>query len=205
MKYEWRKQEKELYFPKTIEIKEIPEQSFLILAGEGNPNSELFSQQIEALYNVSYGLRMKLKKSDFVYTVYPLEGVWTTKDGSKNEHLNKEQLVYRIMIRQPEQVTKEMVNDVITEVSKKKSNPFISQLSFEKYTDGLSIQMIHVGSYDTEVESFRQIDAFLEQTSYEWDWVMDDYVHREIYLSDARRVVPEKRKTLLRYKLKEKK
>ena len=177
--------------------------------GEGDPNSEMFSQQIEALYSVSYAIRMMLKKGEttdsFVYTVYPLEGIWTTKDGSKDENLNKDQLVYRIMIRQPEQVNLEMVSQAIQQTIKKKDNPYLNQLSFETYEDGMSIQMIHVGSFDTELESFKQMDRFLEGTAYERDWIMESYVHREIYLSDARKVVPEKRKTVLRYKLKEKK
>ncbi|MEG0285433.1 MULTISPECIES: GyrI-like domain-containing protein [Vagococcus] len=209
MKHEWRKQEKEIYLPKSIEIREIPRYSFLMFEGEGDPNSEMFSQQIEALYSVSYAIRMMLKKGEttdsFVYTVYPLEGIWTTKDGSKDENLNKDQLVYRIMIRQPEQVNLEMVSQAIQQTIKKKDNPYLNQLSFETYEDGMSIQMIHVGSFDTELESFKQMDRFLEGTAYERDWIMESYVHREIYLSDARKVVPEKRKTVLRYKLKEKK
>lgn len=209
MKHEWRKYEKEIYSPKSIEIREIPRYSFLMFEGEGDPNSEMFSQQIEALYSVSYAIRMMLKKGEttdsFVYTVYPLEGIWTTKDGSKDENLNKDQLVYRIMIRQPEQVNLEMVSQAIQQTIKKKDNPYLNQLSFETYEDGMSIQMIHVGSFDTELESFKQMDRFLEGTAYERDWIMESYVHREIYLSDARKVVPEKRKTVLRYKLKEKK
>ena len=209
MKHEWRKQEKEIYLPKSIEIREIPRYSFLMFEGEGDPNSEMFSQQIEALYSVSYAIRMMLKKGEttdsFVYTVYPLEGIWTTKDGSKDENLNKDQLVYRIMIRQPEQVNLEMVSQAIQQTIKKKDNPYLNQLSFETYEDGMSIQMIHVGSFDTELESFKQMDRFLEGTASERDWIMESYVHREIYLSDARKVVPEKRKTVLRYKLKEKK
>ena len=209
MKHEWRKYEKEIYSPKSIEIREIPRYSFLMLEGEGDPNSEMFSQQIEALYSVSYAIRMMLKKGEttdsFVYTVYPLEGIWTTKDGSKDENLNKDQLVYRIMIRQPEQVNLEMVSQAIQQTIKKKDNPYLNQLSFETYEDGMSIQMIHVGSFDTELESFKQMDRFLEGTAYERDWITESYVHREIYLSDARKVVPEKRKTVLRYKLKEKK
>ena len=209
MKHEWRKYEKEIYSPKSIEIREIPRYSFLMFEGEGDPNSEMFSQQIEALYSVSYAIRMMLKKGEttdsFVYTVYPLEGIWTTKDGSKDENLNKDQLVYRIMIRQPEQVNLEMVSQAIQQTIKKKDNPYLNQLSFETYEDGMSIQMIHVGSFDTELESFKQMDRFLEGTAYERDWITESYVHREIYLSDARKVVPEKRKTVLRYKLKEKK
>ncbi|MEG2937477.1 MAG: GyrI-like domain-containing protein, partial [Vagococcus sp.] len=153
-------------------------------------------------------IRMMLKKGiageSFLYTVYPLEGVWTTKEGSKDESLNKDQLVYRIMIRQLEQVTESVVSEAIEQTLKKKDNPYINQLKFETYTDGGSIQMIHTGSFDTEVQSFRQMDVFLETTEYERDWLMGDFVHREIYLSESRRVVPEKRKTLLRYKLKEK-
>lgn len=208
MKHEWRKAEKAIYLPKGIEIVDIPSYSFLILDGEGDPNSEMFASQIEALYSVSYSIRMMLKKGiteeSFIYTVYPLEGVWTTKDGSKDESLNKDQLVYRIMIRQPEQVTESIVSEAIEQTLKKKDNLYINQLKFETYTDGGSIQMVHTGSFDTEVQSFRQMDVFLETTEYERDWLMGDFVHREIYLSDARRVVPEKRKTLLRYKLKEK-
>lgn len=208
MKHEWRKAEKAIYLPKGIEIVDIPSYSFLILDGEGDPNSEMFASQIEALYSVSYSIRMMLKKGitgeSFIYTVYPLEGVWTTKDGSKDESLNKDQLVYRIMIRQPEQVTESIVSEAIEQTLKKKDNLYINQLKFETYTDGGSIQMVHTGSFDTEVQSFTQMDVFLETTEYERDWLMGDFVHREIYLSDARRVVPEKRKTLLRYKLKEK-
>ena len=121
-----------------------------------------------------------------------------------DESLNKDQLVYRIMIRQPEQVTESIVSEAIEQTLKKKDNPYINQLKFETYTDGGSIQMVHTGSFDTEAQSFRQMDVFLETTEYERDWLMGDFVHREIYLSDARRVVPEKRKTLLRYKLKKK-
>ncbi|MBP2966940.1 GyrI-like domain-containing protein, partial [Acinetobacter baumannii] len=135
-----------------------------------------------------------------VYTVYPLEGIWTTTDGSKDENLNKDQLAYRIMIRQPEQVNTEIVNQAIQQTLKKKDNPYLNRLSLETYEDGKSIQMIHVGSFDTELESFKQMDSFLEETEYERDWLMESYVHREIYLSDARKVLPEKRKTVLRYK-----
>lgn len=205
MKYEWRKQEKELYLPKEIDIRQIKKQSFLILEGMGDPNNNShYSEQIEALYSVSYSLRMTLKKQGFEYTVYPLEGVWTTNDGSKDENLNKAALVYRMMIRQPESVTDEMVQVAIKEVQLKKMNESVKEIIFEKYEDGTVIQTIHIGSFDTEIETFKKMDRFLEKTNYTKDWIMGKYSHREIYLSDFRRVIPEKRKTLLRYKLKEK-
>lgn len=209
MKYEWRKEEKLSYFPKKISIQKIPKYSFLILEGEGNPNSLDFSQRIEALYSISYGIRMYLKKGvsseSFEYTVYPLEGVWTTKDGSKDESLNKEMLLYRIMIRQPELVTEKILQEVIETTKKKKNNPYINKLKFERYEEGKVLQKIHVGSFETENQTFYEMDQFLEETNYERDWIMESFVHREIYLSDFRRVAPERRKTLLRYQLKEKK
>ncbi|HCM90801.1 MULTISPECIES: GyrI-like domain-containing protein [Vagococcus] len=205
MKYEWRKQEKELYLPKGIDIRQIKKQSFLILEGMGDPNNNChYLEQIEALYSVSYSLRMTLKKQGFEYTVYPLEGVWTTSDGSKDENLNKDALVYRMMIRQPESVTDEMVQVAIKEVHLKKRNELVKEIVFETYEEGTVIQSIHIGSFDTEIETFKKMDQFLEKTNDSKDWIMGKYAHREIYLSDFRRVMPEKRKTLLRYKLKEK-
>lgn len=207
MKHEWRKQEKDIYLPRKIEITKIPAFNFLILEGEGNPNRTEFSQQIEALYSVSYAIRIKLKKGigckAFEYTVYPLEGVWTTSDGSRDDSLNKEALVYRIMIRQPESVTKEMVLESIENTKVKKSNPYLDDLIFETYEEGLVSQIIHTGSFDTEQMSFEKMDMFLKEAGYSKNWTMKSYAHREIYLSDARRVAPEKRKTVLRYKLKE--
>ena len=207
MKYEWRKAEKSRYFPKGVEIRELTEQKYLILEGEGNPNNEHFSKQIEALYSVSYGIRMMLKKGlytpEYEYTVYPLEGVWTTSDDSKEENLNKDNLVYRIMIKQPDMVTEEIVQEAIEVAFKKKENAYIKKMTFESYSEGKIVQMIHIGSFDTEVETFKKIDSFLEETNYERDWIMEKFVHREIYLSDFRRVAPEKRKTLLSYQLKE--
>lgn len=209
MKYEWRKEEKHLYFPKKVEIVDVPEYTFFIIDGMGNPNDPLFSKEIEALYQASYSLRMLLKKGEFgepfEYTVYPLEGLWTTSDGSRDDGLNKDALVYRIMIRQPSGVTKEMANQSLAQVKIKKDNPFLDQIKIEQYTDGKVVQMLHVGPFENEKHTFEQMKNFLKKTSFEPKMYMDNYAHREIYLSDARRVAPEKRKTLLRYQLKEKK
>lgn len=206
MKYEWRKQEKSLYFPKDIEIRRVSSQSFLILDGQGDPNEPKFGQQVEALYTVSYAIRMMLKKGSYTepyeYTVYPLEGVWTTSDGSKNKNLNKNALVYRIMIRQPDLVNQEIVMKAIETTKAKKDNVYLEKIQFETYEDDLVIQAIHKGSFETEQETFLKMESVLEQSDFERDWIMSNYVHREIYLSDARRVAPDKRKTLLRYKLK---
>lgn len=105
MKYEWRKAEKQRYLPKQPALLQLPATPYLTIAGAGDPNQPDFAAHIAALYPVAYGIRQQLKQAGFEDTVYPLEGVWTTRDGSRNENLNKAALVYQLMIRQPDQVT----------------------------------------------------------------------------------------------------
>lgn len=204
-KYEWRKAEKELYLPKQLSVVDVPTSNYLTLEGTGNPNDPVFGDQIQALYPIAYALRMGYKKGlygdPFEFTVYPLEGVWTTSDGSRGDQLNKDALMYKLMIRQPNQVTSNQFSDALAATRKKKDVPFLDQVQFETYTEGLSLQMIHVGSFDTEGETFAKMQAYLAEHNLTKTTTMGDYQHREIYLSDFRRVAPEKRKTLLRYRL----
>lgn len=128
MKYEWRKQEKAYYLPKEPQLIEVPAYQFITLTGEGNPNRPEFSEQISALYMMAYGLRMGLKKGSFgntpfEYTVYPLEGVWTLPEKPQGP-IAKEELIYKIMIRQPEQVTADLAAEQLTQIMKKKENRF---------------------------------------------------------------------------------
>ncbi|KAF0820914.1 MULTISPECIES: GyrI-like domain-containing protein [unclassified Cytobacillus] len=207
MKFEWRKQEKNLYLPKQKpEVVTVPEQKFITIDGEGNPNSEDFSRRIEVLYSIAYAIRMMPRQGYtpegyFEYTVYPLEGLWDlTEEGRKLDTLDKDQLLYTIMIRQPDFVTKEIVERAIESVRKKKPNPLIDEVSFESMEDGLSVQMLHIGSYDEEPQSFRKMKEYIEENQLE----IATLKHREIYLSDARKVEPAKLKTVLRYKVKTK-
>lgn len=135
----------------------------------------------------------------FEYTVYPLEGVWDlTEEGRKLDTLNKDELVYTIMIRQPEFVTEEIVEKAFENVRKKKPNPLLDDVTFGTIKDGLSVQILHVGSYDSEPKSFKLMNEFTEENNLE----RISMTHREIYLSDFRRVEAEKLKTVLRYKVK---
>ncbi|WP_453991463.1 GyrI-like domain-containing protein [Bacillus nitroreducens] len=205
MKHEWRKHEKNLYIPKgKPELVTVPEQKFLMIKGQGNPNSEDFSDRINVLYSISYAIRMMPKggytpEGYFEYTVYPLEGIWDlTEAGRKQDTLNKDELVYTIMIRQPEFVTEEVVAKALEKVRKKKPHPLLEDVTFGVMEDGLSVQMLHVGPYDDEPESFKKMNEFIETNQLE----IATLVHREIYLSDARKVDPSKLKTVLRYRVK---
>ena len=205
MKHEWRKHEKELYIPKQKpELVSVPEQKFFMIKGKGNPNSDDFSEKIEVLYSLSYAIRMMPKQGYtpegyFEYTVYPLEGLWDlTEEGRRLDTLDKDELLYTIMIRQPNFVTKDIVDKAFEIARKKKSNPLLDEVLFDTIEDGLSVQMLHIGPYDDEPQTFEKMKQFIEDNHLE----IKTLRHREIYLSDARKVESAKLKTVLRYKVK---
>ncbi|WP_339926260.1 GyrI-like domain-containing protein [uncultured Cyclobacterium sp.] len=208
MKYEWRKSEKELYLPKAkpSQIK-VPAFKFISISGEGNPNSRHFSDCITVLYTLSYAIKMTLKKVGDPpeayqdYTVYPLEGDWDINATAKAKFdgsINKNDLVYAIMIRQPNFVQKSFYEEILAVTKKKKPQPLLERARFELIEEGPCIQMLHVGSYDNEAASFAKMDAYANEAGLE----RLSKTHKEIYLSDFRKVPVEKLKTVLRFKVK---
>ena len=196
MKYEWKKQEKELYLPKSEpQIIIVPKQKFIAIKGKGNPNEADFSERIGVLYSLAYAVRMMPKsgftpEGYFEYTVYPLEGVWDNCDVA-----DKSSYIYTIMIRQPEFVTDEIVAMATENTKKKKPHRFLSEVFFCDMEDGLSVQMMHIGDYDNETSSFAKMKKFMDNNAL----VRNTDKHREIYLSDAGKVERGKLKTVLRY------
>lgn len=204
MKYEWKKNEKELYGAKKIPaLVKIPKQGYIMIAGKGNPNDTDFSERVSVLYSVAYGVKMGYKAmrgnsgqseeyDDF--TVYPLEGMW---QGKKEAKLIKENLEYTIMIRQPDFISKEEIDQAIEKVMKKKPSPLLAEVFFDTMQDGRCIEVLHVGSFDEEPESFQKMEAFSVENGLKRcaGW------HREIYLNNAKRVSKSKLKTILRYQV----
>lgn len=204
MKHEWRKEEKSVYLPTSKpEIIEIPNYKYLTIEGEGNPNSESFTDCVVALYSLSYGIKMGPKKTAkpegyFDYTVYPLEGVWDINDKAKETFdgtINKDDLVFKLMIRQPDFVTAEMVENMLKITQEKKPQAFLDKVVFEEIEEGKCVQMLHLGSYDDEAASFAIMEEFAATSKLK----RVSKVHREIYLSDARKVSPQELKTVLRF------
>jgi hypothetical protein len=202
-KYEWRKHAKELYLPAKQPTKlVVPEMKFFTIAGSGNPNSEHFKEHIEILYGLSYAIRMMPKKGItpegyFEYTVFPLEGHWDLdEEGRKLDYLNKDHLVYKIMIRQPDFVTEELFQYAMDSVKQKNANPDVNNVQFESITEGLCVQAMHLGSYDDESETFRLMEEYCSQNHLK----RAEKTHKEIYISDPRKTTPEKLKTVLRFK-----
>lgn len=207
MKHEWRKKEKELYLPKTTPVQiHIPEFSFFTISGEGNPNSDLFAAHIQVLYALSYAVKMSPRKNRapagyFDYAVYPMEGVWDVSEQAKKNpsaKLNKDELVYTIMIRQPDFVDSDYAQFILETVKKEKPLELLSKAKFEKIHEGDVVQMLHLGSYDDEPASF----AIMEDYAREQGRERPCKTHREIYLTDARKTAPEKQKTVLRFGVK---
>ncbi|RKF22227.1 hypothetical protein DBZ36_00860 [Alginatibacterium sediminis] len=204
-KQQWRKHEKSRYLPKNKpELIELKSFKFICLEGEGNPNSEAFSKRVEALFSLAYAIKMQLKKAEEKpatycdFSVYPLEGVWDINKEAKarfNGVVNKDDLSYTLMIRQPDFVDESLFNQLRDCVQTKKPSPYISSISFEEIEEGRCIQMLHLGCYENESVSFALMESFAEQQGFS----RNSKVHREIYLSDARRVSPDKYKTVLRF------
>lgn len=208
MKYDWKKQEKYLYgTKKQPEIVTVPPQKFLTIKGEGNPNNPDFSERVGALYPVAWSIKMGFKKfykahpelqGDFDYSefaIFPLEGLWSTKNTA--DITDKESFEYKIMLRQPDWITQEMFEAAVVAVSKKEPNDLLQELAFETIEDGKCVQILHRGSFDDEPASFQKMDQFIEKNSL----TRRSNHHREIYLNDARKTVPEKRETILRYQV----
>lgn len=202
VKHEWKKQEKEIYGVKMKPcVVDVPAQKYIIISGEGNPNDEIFSDKVAALFSLAYKIKMAYKslaeKSSEItdYTVYPLEGIWSM--ASENESLVKEELQYRIMIRQPDFITGEMFDHTLAAVKVRKNIPYFTDISFETICDGRCVQVLHKGAFDDEPASFEVMDRYCMEHGYK----RMGKEHREIYLNNANRTVKTNLKTILRYKV----
>jgi len=208
MKHVWRQKEKSIYLPKqNPEIIDLPVMKYFTYSGSGFPAGEEFLDAVKSLYSMSYGIRM-LHKSDevpkgyFEYTVYPLEGEWDLNQKGRDLYESgvlpidlKGYFEFKMMIRQPSFVDEELFNKIAMQKSK---DPLIKNVVFEEISEGLSCQMMHIGSYDDEPESFKIMEEFCTENGY----IRTEKRHKEIYISDPRRVEVEKMKTTIRFKIK---
>lgn len=199
-KIDYKKDYKHIYMPNTLpEIVDVPMMPFFAIDGSGDPNGEDFAKATEALYSLSYAVRMSYKSDDvpegyYEYTVFPLEGVWDLLDRSKPA-TDKSNLKYKIMIRQPDFLTEKGFERFLEQTKSKKPNSFLEKVRFEHIADGLSCQMMHRGSFDDEPESFTRMEAFCAEHGF----IRTSKIHREIYLSDPRKTEAAKLKTVLRF------
>lgn len=212
--FDFKKADKELYLPKDKPVLiEVPKMRFIMVEGKGNPNEEQgeYQKAAELLYALSYTIKMS-RKGDYVpdgyfeYVVAPLEGLWWLSDDAENflDFSQKDKYCWISMIRQPEFVTEEVFAWACGQVQKKKAHLESGKARLQDFQEGLCVQIMHIGPYDTEPETIAKVDRYIEDNGFVNDigGVLEDGMvrrHHEIYLSDPRKTAPEKLRTVLRH------
>ncbi|MBK8930821.1 MAG: GyrI-like domain-containing protein [Chloroflexi bacterium] len=198
-KIDFKRDLKHLYQPPAgqFTLIEVPAMQFLMLDGHGDPNSApAYQEAVEALYAVAYKLKFASKQQlGRDYTVMPLEGLWWAEDmASFTARRDKSQWDWTMMIMQPEWVTGKMFAQATAVVAQQKALPALAKLRLEPYHEGQSVQIMHIGSYEDEAPTLHKLHhEFMPANQLAFNGR-----HHEIYLSDPRRVAPEKLKTVLR-------
>lgn len=205
MPIDFKKTEKELYQPKTTpSIIDVPEMTFIAVDGKGDPNTSAeYAAAIEIIYGLSYSIKMG-NKAFLEYVVPPLEGLWNVSDGFDKDNpiiTDKSKLEWIMLIRQPEFVSMEIFEKAKSAFAKKKPELDLSKARLMKFNEGLCVQVMHIGSYDDEPATIAKMEQFAIENGYAID-INDTRRHHEIYLSDPRRVAPEKLKTVIRHPVK---
>ncbi|HZR41299.1 MAG TPA: GyrI-like domain-containing protein [Ktedonobacteraceae bacterium] len=202
-KIDLKKQLKQFYSPSTREVAvvDVPEMNFLMIDGEGNPNTaKCYKDAVAALFSVSYTLKFLLKKggsaniaSTVDYGVMPLEGLWWMNEGTPFQVEDKDAWKWTVMIMQPVYVTRELFEEARSNVSKKKDLSALAHMRFTALHEGPSVQIMHIGSYAQEGPTVAKLHAFIEANN----WKLRAK-HHEIYLKDATRTAPERLQTIIR-------
>jgi len=197
-KVDFKKELKHLYQPsaKQFDLVDVPEMNFLMIDGHGNPNTaQTYIEAVEALYAVAYKIKFLSKKIlNNDYVVPPLEGLWWAQDMDAFITGQKDDWDWTMMIMQPEWITPEIFEEGRASAKKAKNPPALPKMRLSRYHEGLSIQIMHIGSYDDEAPILANLhNEFIPENNFAMSGK-----HHEIYLSDPRKVKPEKLKTVLR-------
>ena len=210
MAFDYKKEYKEFYLPpKKPTIIHVPTMHYLSIRGKGNPNDEggAYQQAVGILYAVAYTLKMSYKtdyriEGFFDYVVPPLEGFWWQEGVDGIDYSDKSTFNWISVIRLPDFVTQKDF-DWATGEAEKKKHLDCSKAEFLTIDEGLCVQIMHIGPFDDEPATVSMMNAYLLENGYENDF-SDSRLHHEIYLSDARKVAPEKWKTVIRHPIKRK-
>ena len=210
MAFDYKKEYKEFYMPKAKpEIIMVPKMNYIAVRGQGDPNAEDgdYKAAIGLLYGIAFTIKMSKMGSRqiegyFDFVVPPLEGFWRQDGIDGVDYSRKEDFQWISVIRVPDFVTEDDFRWAVEEAALKKSQDF-SKVEFLTIEEGLCVQCMHIGPYDDEPATVALMDQYLKENGYENDF-SDTRQHHEIYLSDARRVAPEKLKTVIRHPVRKK-
>lgn len=191
---------KHLYAPsaKEISVVDVPPLPYLMLDGEGDPNTApRYTQAVQALYQLAYGVRAISKADGAPFTVMPLEGLWSFK-GEPNTTFSltaedKARFQWTMMIVMPQSITEAMIAQARENALKKEASPVLEEVRFETYHEGDAVQIMHIGPYAEEGPTVERLHQHIENNG----WQLSGK-HHEIYLSDPRKSAPEKMKTVIR-------
>ena len=196
-KVDFKREHKELYRAGLAPtLVDVPELAFLMVDGHGDPNTATeYTQAIEALYTVSYALKVAIKRAPdgFDYGVMPLEGLWWVPEMSDFTTASKSAWDWTAMIMQPDEVTQDLLEDAVTGATAKKSLPAAARLRLERFREGPAAQVMHIGPYSAEGPTIKRLHEFIAESGRTLRGK-----HHEIYLGDPRRSAPEKLKTVIR-------
>ena len=210
MAFDYKKEYKEFYLPKKKpEIVTVPKMNYIAVKGCGDPNKEdgEYKNSISILYALAFTIKMS-KLTDyriegyFDYVVPPLEGFWWQQGVMQIDYSRKDAFQWISVIRLPDFVSEKDFNWAKQQVKTKKRID-CSNAQFLTIEEGLCVQIMHIGSYDDEPDTISLMDKFIKENGYINDF-SNTRMHHEIYLSDARRVAPEKQKTVIRHPIRKK-
>ena len=205
MAFDFKKEYKEFYMSKSVpEIVTVPKANYIAVRGMGDPNQEggAYQSAVSILYAVAYTLKMSYKtdyriEGFFEYVVPPLEGFWWQEGVDGIDYGDKSTFHWISVIRLPEFVTKKDFDWAVEEAARKKKLN-CSLAEFLTIEEGLCVQIMHIGPFDHEPSTVALMDQYIAENGYAND-MNETRLHHEIYLSDARKVAPEKRKTIIRH------
>jgi hypothetical protein len=201
-KIDFKKELASLYNPKNTdwEFVRVPAMNFVMVDGKGDPNSDPdYRDAVEALYSVAYAIKLMSRKTlGRDYVVPPLEGLWSADDPAVFARADKTNYQWTMMIMQPDWITQARFSKVIQPMLGKKHVPALSKVRLEHYTEGRSLQLLHIGSYDEEAPKLKQLhEEYMPAHNLTFNGR-----HHEIYLSDPRKTEAAKLKTILRQPVK---
>jgi hypothetical protein len=197
-KIDLKKELKAFYNPtaKDVTLIDVPRMNFIMIDGQGAPESPQFAQSIAALYPIAYGIKFDKKRTDGIdYGVMPLEGLFWAEDMAvfMPETADRNQWQWTLMIMQPDIVTRKDFENAVAVAKKKKDNPLIDKVRFENFTEGKAAQIMHIGPYSAEGPNIQKLHHKIAGIGGKLSGK-----HHEIYLSDPRRAAPDKMKTVVR-------
>ena len=208
MAYDFKKADRQLYRPTSKPaLIDVPQMQFITASGHGDPNQEggQYQQCLQQLYTVAYTIKMSKMGSHeiadyFDFVVPPLEGFWWQPGVKGVDYSHKERFHFISAIRMPDFVTPDVLAWTVEEAARKKKVD-CSAVQLTTITEGKCAQIMHVGPYDDEPATIAKLQQFVDDQGLQLDY-SDQRHHHEIYLSDPRRVKPERMKTVIRIPVK---